>query len=47
VQVLFVLDSVLIVESMCLGGILGLLSRTQYEVCDFFEKLARDTYIFE
>ena len=36
-----------IVESMCLGGLLGLLPRSQDEVWDFFEKLAWDTYEFE
>jgi len=35
------------VESMCLGGLLGLLSKIQHEVCDFFEKLAWETYTFE
>jgi len=35
------------VESICSGGVLGLLSRTQDEVCDFFEKLAWGTYAFE
>jgi len=28
------------IESMCLEGLLGLLSRTQDEVLGFFEKLA-------
>ena len=36
-----------IVESMCPGGLLGLLSRTQDEVWDFFETLAWDNYAFE
>ena len=35
------------VESICPGGILGLSTRTQDEVWDFFEKLAWDTYEFE
>jgi len=35
------------VESMCLGGFQGLLSKTQDEVWNFFEKLAWDTYQFE
>ena len=35
------------VESMCPRGLLALLSRTQEEVWDFFEKLAWDTYEFE
>ena len=35
------------VESICSGGVLRLLTRTQSEVCDFFEKLAWDTYAFE
>ena len=35
------------VESMCPGSLLGLLSKTQDEVWDFFEKLASDTYAFE
>jgi len=32
---------------MCLGGLLGLLSRTQDEVLDLFKKLASDTYEFQ
>ena len=36
-----------IVESMCSGCLLGLLSRSQDEVWDFFERLAWDTYEFE
>jgi len=35
------------IESVCPGGLLGLLSRTQGEVYDFFEKPAWDTYAFE
>ena len=35
------------VESMCQGGLIGLLSKTQEEVWDFFEYLAWDTYEFE
>ena len=35
------------VESIYPGDLLGLLSRTQDEVWDFFEKLAWDTYEFE
>ena len=35
------------VESMCPGGLLGLLSKTQDEVWTFFNKLAWDTYEFE
>ena len=35
------------VESIYPGGVLGLLSKTQDEVWDFFEKLAWDTYAFE
>lgn len=35
------------VESMCSGGLLGLLTRTQDEVCDFFENLTWDNYEFE
>ena len=35
------------VESACLGGLLGLLSKTKDEVWDFFEKLAWGTYEFE
>ena len=35
------------VESMYPRGLLALLSRTQEEVWDFFEKLAWDTYEFE
>jgi len=36
-----------IVETMCSGGLLGLLTRSQDEVWDFFERLAWDTYEFE
>ena len=36
-----------VVESICPGGLLGLLSRTQDEVWDFFENLAWDNYEFE
>jgi len=32
---------------MCLGGFQGLLSKTQDEVWNFFEKLSWDTYHFE
>ena len=32
-------------ESICPGGFIGLLSRTQDEVWNFFEKLAWDTYV--
>ena len=35
------------VESIYLGGVLGLLSKTQDEFWDSFEKLAWDTYAFE
>jgi len=35
------------VESMHLGGLLGLLFKTQDEVWDVFNKLAWDTYAFE
>ena len=35
------------VESMCPGGLLGLLSKTQDEVWDFFENLGLETYEFE
>ena len=35
------------VESIYHGGVLGLLSKTQDEACDFFEKLAWNTYVFE
>ena len=35
------------VESMCPGSVIGLLTRTQDEIWDFFEKLAWDTYAFE
>ena len=35
------------VESMCPRGLLGLLSKTQDEIRDFFEKLAWETYKFE
>jgi len=35
------------VESIYSGGVLCLLSKTQDEVCDFFEKLACNTYTFE
>jgi len=35
------------VKSICHGDLLGVLSRTQDEVWDFFEKLAWDTYEFE
>ena len=35
------------IESICPAGVLGLLSKTQDEVWDFFEKLAWDTYEFE
>ena len=34
-------------ESMCPGGLLGLLTRTQDEVWDFFKKLAWDNFEFE
>ena len=33
--------------SICPGGVLGLLSKTQDEVWDFFKKLAWDTYDIE
>lgn len=36
-----------VVESIYPGGVLGLLSKTQDEVWNFFEKLAWDTYEFE
>jgi len=36
-----------LIESMCLGCLLGLLSRAQDEVWDSFEKLALDIYKFE
>ena len=36
-----------VIESMYPGGLLGLLSKTQDEVWNFFEKLAWDTYQFE
>ena len=35
------------VESICPGGVLELLSKTQDGVWNFFEKLAWDTYAFE
>ena len=35
------------VESICPGGVTGLLTKTHGEVWDFFEKLAWDTYAFE
>ena len=35
------------VESMCHGGLLGLLSKTQDEVWNFFEKLACAAYEFD
>ena len=35
------------VKTMCQGGLLGLLSKTQEEVWDFFEYLAWDTYEFK
>ena len=35
------------VESMCPGGLVGLLSKTQDEVWDFFENLGWETYEFE
>ena len=35
------------VRPMCLGGLVGLLSKTQDEVWNFFEKLVWDTYEFE
>ena len=35
------------IESICSGGLIELLSKTQNEVWDFFEKLAWDTYTFE
>ena len=35
------------VESICPGGLLGLLYKTQDTVWGFFEKLAWDTYVFE
>ena len=34
------------IESIYPGGVLGWLSKTQYEVWDFFEKIAWDTYEF-
>jgi len=34
------------VESICPGGLIELLSKTQDEVWDFFEKLAWETYAF-
>ena len=33
-------------ESLCPGGLIELLSKTQNEVWDFFEKLAWETYTF-
>ena len=35
------------IESICPGGVLGLLSKIQDEVQDFFEKLAWNTSAFE
>jgi len=35
------------VESICPGGLIELLPKTQNEVWDFFEKLAWETYAFE
>jgi len=35
------------IESICYGGLIQLLSKTQNEVWDFFEKLAWKTYAFE
>ena len=35
------------VASICSGGLIELLSKTQNEVLDFFEKLAWKTYAFE
>jgi len=35
------------VESICPRGLIGLLSRTQDEVFDLFEKLAWDSYAVE
>ena len=35
------------VESICPRGLIGLLSKTQDEVCEFFEKFIWDTYAFE
>ena len=35
------------VESICPGGLIELLSKTQDEVWDFFEKVAWETYAFE
>ena len=35
------------IESICYGGLIQLLSKTQNEVCDFFETLAWDAYAFE
>ena len=35
------------VKSLCPGSLLGLLTKTQDEVWDFFETLAWDTYAFE
>jgi len=35
------------IESLCSGGLIELLSKTQNEVWDFFEKLAWETYTFE
>ena len=35
------------VESICPGGLVELLSKTQNEVRNFFKKLAWETYAFE
>ena len=35
------------IESLCPGGLIELLSKTQNEVWNFFEKLALETYAFE
>jgi len=35
------------IKSLCPGGLIELLSKTQNEVWDFFEKLAWETYAFE
>ena len=35
------------IESLCFGGLIELLSKTQNEVWDFFEKLVWETYTVE
>ena len=35
------------IKSMCFGSFQGLLSKTPYEVWDFFEYLARETWEFK